>query len=330
MFLGMTKVSVICPVYNAERFLRRSADSVLSQTLRDIELILVDDGSSDGSGMICDEYASSDPRVKVVHKSNGGVSSARQAGMDRAVGEYFIHIDSDDWVDPDWLEKMYGAATRDDADVVCCDFYQVFRDRRELSRQCHPEYSQRMIAEAVAGGAMAHSLWNKLIRRSVFEGYGLRFPVGMTVAEDAFVCQSLFIRGVRCSFCEGVYYYYDRFSNVSSLTRSKYRKSLDSVCLCVGLLENTPGDEDIRRLSVRTMKWIAKLKAFHCLPAKEFVGLYKETNKDYIARNILRLNRIEGYVALGLVLRSNKAALWLYNGMRKLFGKDAGVTSTPQ
>lgn len=323
----MAKVSVICPVYNAERFLRRSVDCVLSQTLRDIELILVDDGSSDYSGMICDEYASSDSRVKVVHKSNGGVSSARQAGMDQAVGEYFIHIDSDDWADSDWLEKMYGTALESDADVVCCDFYQVFRDRRELSRQCHPEYSQKMIAEAVAGGVMAHSLWNKLIRRSVFEGFGLRFPLGMTVAEDAFVCQSLFIRGVRCAFCEGVYYYYDRFSNVSSLTRSKYRKSLDSVCLCVSLLENTPGAEDIRRLSVRTMKGIAKLKAFHCLPAKEFVGLYKETNREYITRNILKPNKIEGYVALGLVIQSNKVALWLYNSLRRLFGKD--VTSTP-
>lgn len=327
--MRMAKVSVICPVYNAERFLRRSVDTVLSQTLRDIELILVDDGSTDGSGMICDEYASSDTRVKVVHKSNGGVSSARQAGMDQAEGEYFIHIDSDDWADKEWLEKMYVTALRENADVVCCDFYQVFKDRRELSRQCHPEYSQKMIAEAVAGGSMAHSLWNKLIRRSVFNGFGLRFPAGMTVAEDALVCQSLFIRGVRCAFCEGVYYYYDRFSNVSSLTRSKYRSSLDSVCLCVTLLEKTPGDEDIRRLSVRTMKGIAKLKAFHCLSAKEFVDLYKETNGSYIARNIFKVNRIEGYVALGLVIRGNKAALWLYNGMRRLFGKDAGVTPMP-
>lgn len=318
----MTKVSVICPVYNAESFLRRSVDSVLSQTLTDFELILVDDGSTDGTGSICDEYASGDSRVKVIHKANGGVSSARQAGMDLASGEYFIHIDSDDWADSEWLERMYKVAEAEDADVVCCDFYQVFKDRRVKSRECHPEYSQRMIAEAVAGGRMAHSLWNKLIRRSVFDAYGLCFPVEMTVAEDAFVCHSLFIRGVRCAFCEGVYYYYDRFGNVSALTRSKYRKSLESICLCVDRLEKTPGDEQIRSLSLETMKEIAKLKAFRCLTTKEFVALYREINSGYIARNIHKLNRIEGYVALGLLIRSNKIALWLYNLLRSLFGKD--------
>lgn len=318
----MTDVSVICPVYNAERFLRRSVDSVLAQTLPDFELILIDDGSTDSSGRICDEYASRDSRVKVLHKPNGGVSSARQAGMDLASGEYFIHIDSDDWADSEWLERMYKVAKAEDADVVCCDFYQVFKDRKELSRQCHPEYSQKMIAEAVAGGRMAHSLWNKLIRRSVFDADGLCFPVEMTVAEDAFVCHSLFIRGVKCAFCEGVYYYYDRFSSVSALTRSKYRKSLESICLCVDMLEKTPGDERIRNLSLETMKEIAKLKAFRCLTAKEFVALYGEINSGYIARNIHRLNRIEGYVALGLLIRTNRIALWLYNLLKSLFGKD--------
>lgn len=318
----MTKVSVICPVYNAERFLRRSVDSVLSQSFGDFELILVDDGSTDGSGRICDEYASGDSRVKVIHKSNGGVSSARQAGMDVACGEYFIHIDSDDWAGADWLGRMYQTAKDENADVVCCDFYQVFKDREELSRQCHPEYSQAMIARAVAGGRMAHSLWNKLVRRSVFDAYGLFFPAEMTVAEDAFVCQSLFIRGVKCAFCKGVYYYYDRFGNVSALTRSKYRKSLDSICLCVDKLEMTPGDEEVRNLSLETMKGIAKLKAFRCLPTKEFIALYREDNRRYIARNILKLNRIEGYVALGLLIRSNKVALWFYNLLRSIFGRD--------
>ena len=318
----MTKVSVICPVYNAERFLGRCVDSVLSQTLPDFELILVDDGSTDGSGMICDEYASADSRVKVIHKGNGGVSSARQAGMESASGEYFIHIDSDDWVDRGLLERMYGTALREDADVVCCDFYQVFKDRRVLSRECHPEYSQRMIAEALAGGRMAHSLCNKLIRRSVFNDYGLCFPAGMMVAEDAFVCHSLFIRGVRCAFCEGVYYYYDRFGNVSSLTRSKYSKSLESISLCVDKLAKTPGDDVVRNLSLETMKGIAKLKAFRCLPAKEFVAIYREINRRYILGNILKMNGIEGYVALGLLIRDNKIPLKLYNLLRYIFGKD--------
>lgn len=318
----MSEVSVICPVYNAERFLRRSVDSVLSQTFAGWELVLVDDGSTDSSGGICDEYAARDHRVKVIHKSNGGVSSARQAGMEAASGKYFIHLDSDDWMDSDLLGKMFAEAERTGADVVCCDFCQVYKDRREISRQCHPGYSRKRIAEAVCGGRMAHSLWNKLIRRTTYDACGLSFPENLATAEDAFVCLSLFIRGVDCAFCEGTYYYYDRFISGSSLTRSKYRRSLDSIVECVSLLENAPGDAGARRLALFNLKSIAKVKAFHALEPEEFRRLYREINLRYVCRNIFRMKKIEGYVALALVTGDNKAALRLYESLRSRFGRD--------
>ena len=102
---GNPKVSVIVPIYKAESYLYKCIDSLLTQTLADIEILLIDDGSPDGSGMICDEYARKDSRVKVFHKSNGGVASARQCGLDHACGEYVIHADPDDWVESDiWFE----------------------------------------------------------------------------------------------------------------------------------------------------------------------------------------------------------------------------------
>lgn len=116
------EISVICPVYNAGQYLRRSIESIVSQTFKQYELILVDDGSTDGSGAVCDEYAAGDSRVKVIHKRNGGVASARQAGMDAASGKWFIHMDSDDWVDSDWLERLHDVAVSSGAEVVCCDF----------------------------------------------------------------------------------------------------------------------------------------------------------------------------------------------------------------
>ena len=117
------KISVIVPVYKAEEYLHRCVDSILAQSFTGFELILINDGSPDNSGAICDEYAQKDNRVKVIHKENGGVASARQCGIDNATGEYTIHADPDDWVEPTMLEELYNKAVEENADMVVCDFY---------------------------------------------------------------------------------------------------------------------------------------------------------------------------------------------------------------
>ena len=116
-------VSIIVPVYKAEKWLHRCVDSILAQTMEDFELLLIDDGSPDRSGEICDEYAAKDLRVRVFHKENGGVSSARQKGLENAIGEYVIHCDPDDWVDTDMLMELTQYAKKTQADMVICDFY---------------------------------------------------------------------------------------------------------------------------------------------------------------------------------------------------------------
>ena len=118
----MPHVSVIVPVYNVEEYLRKCIDSIVAQTLKDIEIILVDDGSTDGSGTICDEYASQDKRVRVVHKINGGLSSARNTGIEAASAPFLMFIDSDDWVEPNFCEKPYLAAKNNNADLVLFSF----------------------------------------------------------------------------------------------------------------------------------------------------------------------------------------------------------------
>ena len=122
MKISAPKISVIVPVYKAEDYLHRCVDSILVQTFTDFELILVDDGSPDGSGVLCDKYAQIDKRVKVIHKENGGVASARQCGIDNACSEYTIHADPDDWVEPNMLEELYNKAKESKADMVICDF----------------------------------------------------------------------------------------------------------------------------------------------------------------------------------------------------------------
>ena len=118
-------ISVIIPVYNAERWLLRCIDSVLSQSYKNIEVLLIDDGSTDMSPAICDSYASKDPRVKVFHKPNGGVASARQVGIDNLQGDYVIHADADDWMNKDMLQTLMEEAQKNNADVTMCDFTKV-------------------------------------------------------------------------------------------------------------------------------------------------------------------------------------------------------------
>ena len=125
----MPKVSVIVPVYNAEKYLRQCIDSIVNQTLKDIEIILVNDGSTDGSAAICRAYLS-DERVIYIEKENGGAAAARQDGIDRASGEYLGFVDADDWLEADMYEKMYAASRKNDADIVFCNCIKNENDRR--------------------------------------------------------------------------------------------------------------------------------------------------------------------------------------------------------
>lgn len=119
----MIKISVIIPVYNVEKYIRKCVDSVINQTLKDIEIILVNDGSPDNCPAICDEYEKTDSRIKVIHKKNGGVSDARNAGIDIATGEYLVFVDSDDWIEPNTCEILFDEATENNAEFVIPAYY---------------------------------------------------------------------------------------------------------------------------------------------------------------------------------------------------------------
>ena len=117
------KISIIIPIYNAEKSVTKMLDSLKKQTLMDFEVIMIDDGSTDQSPTICDNYQFKDKRFKAIHKKNEGVSIARQIGIEHACGEYVIHADADDWVEPNMLESLYDEATKTNANIVFCDFF---------------------------------------------------------------------------------------------------------------------------------------------------------------------------------------------------------------
>ena len=156
-----TIISVVVPVYNVEKYLERCVDSILSQTVKDLEIILVDDGSTDGSGAICDAYASRQERITVCHKENGGLTSAWKAGLALASGKYTGFVDSDDWIEPDMYERMLELAEREQADMTVCGLIFDFEDpkipkREESSNFRREVYNRRDVENLFPKIGRAH------------------------------------------------------------------------------------------------------------------------------------------------------------------------------
>lgn len=216
----MPKVSVIVPVYKAELYLNRCINSLLQQTLSDYELILIDDGSPDTSGVICDSFSETDSRIKVYHKENGGVASARQCGISMATGMYCIHVDPDDWVEPDMLETLYNEAKKGDYDIVFCDLIEDTKEKSYYNQQKIPLNSCDEVLRDILTGRIHGSLCNKLIRTELYTRYNLSFPVGMTYMEDAFICCSVLANHPKISYINKAFYHYDKVINDNSLSTS--------------------------------------------------------------------------------------------------------------
>ncbi|MBQ8851820.1 MAG: glycosyltransferase [Oscillibacter sp.] len=205
-------VSIIVPVYNAEAALRRCIESILHQTYSDFELLLVDDGSRDSSGVICDEYAAKDARIRVFHKENGGVSAARNLALDNARGTYLQFLDSDDWVTPDATRLFLRAAEEHQADLVISDFYRVVGERvsvkgdiEEDAVLSQEEYAEHMMANPA--DFYYGVLWNKLYRRDIVESHRLRMNEEINWCED-FLFNLEYIRWAKRFYALGVPLYY--------------------------------------------------------------------------------------------------------------------------
>ena len=182
-------VSIIVPVYNAEKTIGRCVDSILGQQYTDFELLLVDDGSRDGSGAICDSHALADSRVQVIHKENTGVSDTRNIGISRARGVYLQFLDSDDWITPDATKLLVETARDHDCDLVISDFYRVVGER--VSRKGDIDEDRVLTREEYAAHMMEQPadfyygvLWNKLYRRDIVESHRLRMDPELSWCED--------------------------------------------------------------------------------------------------------------------------------------------------
>mgnify|MGYP000403066806 FL=1 len=227
----MPKASVIVPVYKVEEYLEKCVQSILAQTERDFELILVDDGSPDRCGALCDSLAQTDPRVRVIHQENQGLGGARNTGIREARGDWLLLVDSDDWIEPKILEKAMEAGLREEADLVTFAFRTVDEQGRELGvfREDMPKERGITLQEHKEALLTAPCAWNKLYRRSFFQGTGLAYPPRVWY-EDLRTSPKLMAKAGRMVFLDEVGYNYlqRQGSIMNSANLERNREILDS------------------------------------------------------------------------------------------------------
>lgn len=218
------KISIIIPIYKVEQFLRKCIDSVIKQTYSNLEIILVDDGSPDNCPSICDEYACSDNRIRVIHKKNGGLSEARNCGLDIATGDYIGFVDSDDWVESDMFEVLHRNAIMLKADITICGYYIVKENKIKIPYvlQTDMVYSQEeALKELIHDTKVKNYTWNKLYRKELFAQ--IRYPVGAKF-EDMATTYKLFAKSEKIVLINEYKYYYlfrkEGISNQKTLDNS--------------------------------------------------------------------------------------------------------------
>lgn len=293
----MIRVSVIVPVYNVEQYIRNCINSILRQTYVDFELILIDDGSTDQSGKICDEYT--DRRVKVIHKKNEGAGEARNRGMDIAVGEYITFVDSDDYIAPCYLEKLLTIAEKNECDIVQCGF--VFGNERKY------DFGREKKKEAEVLFYDNHSVFDdrkikiimcaKLFRRSLFQE--LRYPK-VSVHDDEFMTYKLLYQAEKVARIDVPYYYY--YNSANSIMRTKKRRYEDNFVRAyderIDFFKGR-GEEELMLISYREKCIRIMLFYFQCSADKENENNKKELIKlfreDYKIARRRKMNFRDGF-----------------------------------
>ena len=198
------KISVIVPVYKVEKYLHKCVDSIINQTYQNLEIILVDDGSPDNCGAICDEYAAKDSRVRVIHKENGGVSSARNAGLDICTGDYIGFADSDDWIEPDMYEILLSILDQTRSDMSIVSFSDGSRPKEQPKIETLTPVEARI--QMHLGCKFQGHVCTKLAKRECYAN--VHFPEEITICEDTVVTGELLLKCKKIAFCNLPCYHY--------------------------------------------------------------------------------------------------------------------------
>ena len=310
------KVSVIIPIYKVEKFITRCTTSLMEQTLQDVEFIFVDDATPDNSIALLQEvlaiYPNRKEQVKLVrHETNQGLPAARNTGLAEASGEYIFHCDSDDFVEPNMLEKLYIEATAKDADIVWCDWWLSFEKNERYMKQ--PEYTTPVEAlKGMLSGVMKFNVWNKLVKRRLYTDCHITFPAGYGMGEDMTMMR-LFARAKKVVYLPKAFYHYVQL-NSGAFSKTYSERHLDelkhNVSTVLSDLQPVFGDQ--LRQEMAFFKLDVKLPFLISDDKKKYAlwqAWYPEANK-YILQN-KRLS-LRSRCLQWLAWKRQFWAVWLY------------------
>lgn len=295
------KISIIVPIYNVEKCVDKCIKSIVEQTYKNLEIILVDDGSTDNSGALCDEWAEKDDRIIVIHKENEGLSDARNSGLKISTGKYVGFIDGDDWIEPDMYDYLYQLLTDNDADISVCEHYIAYDSEQleaggALSSDINVYDRKNALWELIQDETIHSFAWDKLYKADLFEN--IAYPTRRYV-QDMFTTYKLFEKCNKIVFGhEPKYYYYQRKNSIQKTRGEKL--DWDQFCAYKDWSEN------IARVypeweQYLLVKWIAfTVSAYNSMLLREEIGVDTLTRKnkmrDTIENNYKRIDFMKNII----------------------------------
>ncbi len=312
----MKTISVIVPVYNTKKELPRCIESICKQTYKDLEIICIDDGSSDGSGQILEEFQAKDNRIQVIHKENGGESSARNTGLKMSVGEYIAFCDCDDWIDPDMYEVLAGELERERIDMAASGWYketdsssQEIKNEQPVSKQIFGrDELLRYLYRRDSYRGFAY-MWDKLYRREILKdkkGNWILFREDLRLGGDVLYLAEIALNVKRAKYVDRSFYHY--YQRTESGCHTRDVNKLHDWLKAYELVLQRFGEEQV---DDRIMDYVKRFLAYHSSNAaeiaaeqgqddakREFQGLMRQYKEEYISLNSQYPERIERYCDL--------------------------------
>ena len=311
-------VSIIVPIYNIEGYIRECIDSILAQTYPDFELILVDDGSPDNCGRICDEYAEKDVRVKVIHKENGSLTSARNAGLSVAKGDWIMHVDGDDWIEPDMIESLIEAAKATEADLVFSDFIKYGPNAG--NNQLPSWNSDKIYSMSRYIAYVMTTIWGSIAKRSLYIDHSLKSPEGISYCEDFHLIVRL------CHFAKKIVnvhrpFYHYRYRPTSIMSNMNRKTEADEQWVyqdTIHFFKEQGVYEDYRKV----MSWRVLKSAQELLLApsehQRFMELFND-GKEFIFSCPFVNKKIK--ILAWLITHNLRPAVVMFDRMRSMIGR---------
>jgi len=310
-------ISFIVAIYNVEKYIINCIDSIIEQTYKNIEIVLVDDGSKDSSGTICDNYAKQDDRIKIVHTSNGGLSSARNVGIENAIGEFFIFIDGDDSISPEMTEIFYESALKYNADIVIGGRYNVFEDKPKETVIFYTEegvLGKNIVMQDLLEDNLSSHTWGKMYKAFLWKN--IRFILGRVYGEDIATMHLIYDRTETIVSIPLPLYNY-RINNASLTTTYRPFKWMSTYLAFKERLEFADAYYPAMTTKLRSMTI-----NFARLTLDNYLQRHEECDKEYVPEIIERLHSNNKFILKTPYLKwYNKILIFYYNLFPSVYAK---------